>query len=343
MSTPANTTETSGNAQGQKPATCQFGPAAIGFWIARNQELQDKLKEEAKKQAAQDQKDERSIYRNKVKAAWSALADEERSRWEWAYGTFGEVEKKRQLPQPAMDTKQRKLEWSAGKGTTGDGNQSGASPGEEVTPENMPKSALMGPPEGGSTAKNVEAACGLGGGMEQEPGMCEACGFVGCEGKHGGGIYQTQWFCKGCWMAWNSEVASPGQATVTLPLPSQQGWMANDGSASAFPGLMRARGGMPISVVDSSFTRKIPVRLDGGRIDDDYVHGLMKTHAHVKFEKYLYSSSGQPQGLQYKSMDRSGTINVYIPKGTVHITGSPKTNVREEMLNCVSKFSVPNL
>ena len=81
------------------------------------------------------------------------------------------------------------------------------------------------------------------------------------------------------------------------------------------------------------------------QLDDKYVHDLMKEHVFpkvgAKFEKYLYTSTGEPQGMQYKVPGKKASINIYLPKGTVRIGGTPKTSTRDELLNAVSEFTEP--
>jgi hypothetical protein len=146
------------------------------------------------------------------------------------------------------------------------------------------------------------------------------------------------WFCNSCWAKWQSVQAARG------PKPASTSHESTP-SVDAFPGFHRVYG-EAVSVEEKAYTRSIPAEAGNGIVTDEYAHSLIDEHliknGMVSFFDYLYDSKRKPQGLQHKTANKEATVNVYVPKGTVHISSKKSAiHLRNELLFYVSKWTEP--
>ena len=88
----------------------------------------------------------------------------------------------------------------------------------------------------------------------------------------------------------------------------------------------------------------IPKPQDSQAVTFEYVyeiiHEKMVSQGAVEWSNHLYSSSGVCNGAQYKSPKGDATLNVFIPKGTLHIAGKQSSSMRDELLEWVLPWTV---
>ena len=73
----------------------------------------------------------------------------------------------------------------------------------------------------------------------------------------------------------------------------------------------------------------------------DVVFANLVKPGFVQFVDYLYNSKGEPNGLQFKTYAKDATMCVYLPTGTVHVSGTKDTSARDLLMDRVTPWTVP--
>jgi hypothetical protein len=117
-----------------------------------------------------------------------------------------------------------------------------------------------------------------------------------------------------------------------------------DDKQEAFPGFIREYGLEQVKPtnIGSNFTRIIPKPENGGKLTDVYIDWWMKQtfSDQVVWKDWLYASNRAPNGMQYKYKDKMGTINVYLPGGTMHVTTRRGSGVSQDIYALVESWTL---
>ena len=94
-----------------------------------------------------------------------------------------------------------------------------------------------------------------------------------------------------------------------------------------------------------SYTVTIPRPPGMGVLTDTYVWDLVQAKlvkpGFVEFVDYLYDSQKEPHGLQFKTFAKDATMNIYLPGGSLHVSGKTGSTAKDLLMRRVIPWTVP--